>query len=114
MHVTVRHEKGGMSIKQKTKETLSTFNMASLHLPAPTRSGNKIGPGSNSDNAGVDGIGTSTAIVSNSGGSAPTAATKKYNQVLSYANWCNSALRYSKLHPDEHDLLSNKKSIFVQ
>ena len=87
--------------------------MASLYLPAPTRSGNKIGPGGSSDNTGDDGVGASTVIVANSGGSAPTTATKKYNRVPSYADRCNSALRYSKLPPDERDLPSNKKSMFV-
>ncbi|KAL3809943.1 hypothetical protein ACHAXA_011385 [Cyclostephanos tholiformis] len=87
--------------------------MASLYLPAPTRSGNKIGPGGNSDNALVSGAGTSTAIVTNSGSSAQTTATKKYNRVPSYADRCNSALRYSKLSPDERDLPSNKNSMFV-
>ncbi|KAL3796537.1 hypothetical protein ACHAW5_004439 [Stephanodiscus triporus] len=87
--------------------------MASLYLPAPTRSGNKVVPGGNSDSARFDGLGTSTAIVSNSKGSPPTTATKKYNRVPSYADRCNSALRYSKLPPAERDLPSNKKSMFV-
>jgi SNW domain-containing protein 1 len=87
--------------------------MASLFLPAPTRSGNKIGPGGNSNNAGDDGVGASTAIVTNPGGSAPITATKKNNRVPSYADRCNSALRYSKLPPDERDFPSNKNSMFV-
>lgn len=87
--------------------------MASLYLPAPTRSGNKIGPSGNSNNAGVDGVGASTSIVTNSVGSASTTATKKSNRVPSYADRCNSALRYSKLPPNERDLPSNKNSMFV-
>lgn len=91
--------------------------MASLYLPAPTRSSNKIGSGggSSNNNVGVNGVGVSTALVSITGGSTPptTGATTKPKRVPSYAERCNSALRYSKLPPHERDLPVNKKSMFV-
>ena len=91
--------------------------MASLYLPAPTRSSNKVvsGVGSSNNNVGVNnGVGVSTALVSMGGSTPPTTgATTKPKRVPSYADRCNSALRYSKLPPHERDLPVNKKSMFV-
>jgi len=88
--------------------------MASLYLPAPTRSGNKIGPGSST--GGSIGV-NSTAIVSKTGGSRPSNAaattTTKKNRVPSYADRCNAAVRFSKLPPEQRKLPSNKKIMFV-
>ena len=96
----------------------STSIMASLYLPAPTRSSNKVGSGvgSSNNNVGVvnNGVGVSTALVSMGGSTPPTTgATTKPKRVPSYADRCNSALRYSKLAPHERDLPVNKKSMFV-
>lgn len=85
--------------------------MASLYLPAPTRSGSKIGPGSST--GGISGV-SSTAIVSKTGGSLPgNAATPKKNRVPPYADRCNAAVRFSKLPPEQRKLPSNKKIMFV-
>jgi len=86
--------------------------MASLYLPAPTRAGNKRGPGSNisGGNVGIN----STAIVSKSSGSKPpNAAAPTKNRVPSYTDRCNAAVRFSKLPPDQRKLPSNKKIMFV-
>ena len=100
--------------------------MASLFLPAPTRSGNKIGQHT-SGGGGVN----STVAVSNIGGSALTNDANKINptrgaatttappsgsskkRVPSYTDRCDAALRFSKLSPDQRKLPSNKKSMFV-
>mmetsp|Transcript_5625 Transcript_5625/g.12248 ORF Transcript_5625/g.12248 Transcript_5625/m.12248 type:complete len:641 (+) Transcript_5625:45-1967(+) len=85
--------------------------MASLYLPAPTRSGNRIGPSSKNT------IGSSNAIVSTAGGSTATTAAltknKNQNRVPSYADRCDAALRFSKLPADQRKLPSNKKTMFV-
>ena len=91
--------------------------MASLYLPAPTRSSNKISSGVSSS-VGANEVGvSSTALVSISGGSTgpPTinGTATKPKRVPSYSDRCNSALRYSKLPPHERDLPANKKSMFV-
>ena len=91
--------------------------MASLYLPAPTRSSNKIGSSVGSS-VGVNEVGVSnTALVSISGGSTGppinNGAATKPKRVPSYSDRCNSALRYSKLPPHERDLPANKKSMFV-
>ena len=92
-----------------------TETMASLYLPAPTRSGNKIGPigGTNSGSNPP----SSTAIVAKSSNAQTTTSTtsssKKINRVPSYTDRCDAALRFSKLSPEERKLPANKKSMFV-
>ena len=87
--------------------------MASLYLPAPTRSGNKIGSigGANTTSNEFN----TTAIVSQTTTTTTkttTSPTKK-NKVPSYTERCNAALRFSKLSPEERKLPVNKKSMFV-
>ena len=93
--------------------------MASLYLPAPTRSGNKIGPiGGTNSGSNHGGGGSSTAIVAKSSNaqtttSLATSSPKKINRVPSYTDRCDAALRFSKLSPEERKLPANKKSMFV-
>ena len=92
--------------------------MASLYLPAPTRSGNKIGPiGGTNSGSNHGGGGSSTAIVAKSSNAQTTTSTtsssKKINRVPSYTDRCDAALRFSKLSPEERKLPANKKSMFV-
>ena len=85
--------------------------MASLYLPAPTRSGNKIGSIGGANTTSND----TTAIVSQTSTNTTkttTSPTKK-NKVPSYTERCNAALRFSKLSPEERKLPINKKSMFV-
>lgn len=79
--------------------------MASLYLPAPTRSGNRIGPSG--------GVGGSTALVSSVAAPALHAVPPKKNRVPSYADRCDAALRFSKLPPEQRKLPANKKTMFV-
>ena len=86
--------------------------MASLYLPAPTRSGNKIG---SIGGANTTSNGNTTAIVSQTSTNTTkttTSPTKK-NKVPSYTERCNAALRFSKLSPEERKLPINKKTMFV-
>ena len=90
--------------------------MASLYLPAPTRSGNKIGPIGGTNSGSNHGGESSTAIVAKSSNlqtTIPTTSPKKTNRVPSYTDRCDAALRFSKLSPEERKLPANKKSMFV-
>ena len=91
--------------------------MASLYLPAPTRSGNKIGPIGGTNSGSNHGGESSTAIVAKSSNLQTTIPTttspKKTNRVPSYTDRCDAALRFSKLSPEERKLPANKKSMFV-
>ena len=82
--------------------------MASLYLPAPTRSGNKIGSIGGASTISND---NTTAIVSTK--TTNTTTSPKKNKVPSYTERCNAALRFSKLSPEERKLPMNKKSMFV-
>jgi len=88
--------------------------MASLYLPAPTRSGNKIGSIGGANTTSND---NTTAIVSQTSTTTTTTKTTtsptKKNKVPSYTERCNAALRFSKLSPEERKLPINKKSMFV-
>lgn len=90
--------------------------MASLYLPAPTRSGNKIGSigGANttSSNDNTTAIVSQTSTTTTKKPTTSTSPTKK-NKVPSYTERCNAALRFSKLSPEERKLPMNKKSMFV-
>eukprot|EP00579_Thalassiosira_antarctica_P020773 CAMPEP_0201956866 /NCGR_PEP_ID=MMETSP0904-20121228/4290_1 /ASSEMBLY_ACC=CAM_ASM_000553 /TAXON_ID=420261 /ORGANISM="Thalassiosira antarctica, Strain CCMP982" /LENGTH=616 /DNA_ID=CAMNT_0048501613 /DNA_START=30 /DNA_END=1876 /DNA_ORIENTATION=- len=81
--------------------------MASLYLPAPTRSGNRIGP------IAGGGGGISTAIVSKNNTATNAPPSNNKNRVPSYADRCDAALRFSQLPPDQRKLPSNKKTMFV-
>ena len=86
--------------------------MASLYLPAPTRSGNKIGSIGGANTTSND----TTAIVSQTSTTTTkttTTTSPKKNKVPSYTERCNAALRFSKLSPEERKLPMNKKSMFV-
>jgi len=84
--------------------------MASLYLPAPTGSGNRIGPGgSNSSVPVLPKTSGSTSVKSQSRAAAPP----KKNRVPSYGERCDAALRFSKLTPEQRKHPSNKKSMFV-
>ena len=87
--------------------------MASLYLPAPTRSGNKIGSigGANTTSNDTTAI-VSTKTTATTTKTTTTSPTKK-NKVPSYTERCNAALRFSKLSPEERKLPMNKKSMFV-
>jgi SNW domain-containing protein 1 len=82
--------------------------MASLYLPAPTRSGNKVGPAPS---------GSSSAIVSSS--EAPITQNSvngkgsQKRRVPSYDDRVNSAIRFSKLTPEERKQPQNKQLLFV-
>ncbi|KAL3782532.1 hypothetical protein HJC23_005206 [Cyclotella cryptica] len=80
--------------------------MASLYLPAPTRSGSKVAS-----------ISHDTAISSTTS-SAPskketTVATATAKRVPSYASRCDAALRFSQLSPEERRQPSSKAKLFV-
>ncbi|KAL9181344.1 hypothetical protein ACHAXT_010149 [Thalassiosira profunda] len=99
--------------------------MASLFLPAPTRSGNKLGqkPGGIggggalvSDNGGPGGSSEGAAQLANpttttQNNRAPAPVAKK--RVPSYEARCDAALRFSKLSPEERKLPSHKRAMFV-
>ena len=112
----LRHSSEYFPTTTQPPETNET--MASLYLPAPTRSGNKIGPiGGTNSGSNHGGGGSSTAIVAKSSNAQTTTSTtsspKKINRVPSYTDRCDAALRFSKLSPEERKLPANKKSMFV-
>ncbi len=80
--------------------------MASLYLPAPTRSGNKVGPASSS---------SSSAIVAREAINQKSDAVKgsQKRRVPSYDDRVNSAIRFSKLTPEERKQPQNKQLLFV-
>lgn len=83
--------------------------MASLYLPAPTRSGNKVGPAPSSSSS-------SSAIVSREAINQKSDAGNKGSQkrrVPSYDDRVNSAIRFSKLTPEERKQPQNKQLLFV-
>ena len=79
--------------------------MASLYLPKPTRSVNRI------DASGGSGSGSGNAdIVSKVGG--PKSNTKEI-RVPSYTSRCHAALCFSKLPPEKRKLPASKKNMFI-
>ena len=83
--------------------------MAFLYLPAPARSGSKVGPAPG---------GSSSAIVSSSEAEKTTQNTangkgSQKRRVPSYDDRVNSAIRFSKLTPEERKQPENKKLLFV-
>ncbi|KAL7527419.1 hypothetical protein ACHAWF_002167 [Thalassiosira exigua] len=93
--------------------------MASLYLPAPTRSGNKIGRGRPA--AGVGDAAGGGAIVpagkagpaSGANGGGATGKGGGGKPIPSYPARCDAALRFSRLGPEERKLPSNKGMMFV-
>jgi len=82
--------------------------MASLYLPAPTRSGNKVGPAPSGN--------SSSAIVSSQDAITQKSGNGKGSQkrrVPSYDDRVNSAIRFSKLTPEERKQPQNKQLLFV-
>ena len=83
--------------------------MAFLYLPAPARSGSKVGPAPG---------GSRSAIVSSSEAEKTTQNTangkgSQKRRVPSYDDRVNSAIRFSKLTPEERKQPENKKLLFV-
>ena len=83
--------------------------MAFLYLPAPARSGSKVGPAPG---------GSSSAIVSSNEAEKTTQNTangkgSQKRRVPSYDDRVNSAIRFSKLTPEERKQPENKKLLFV-
>eukprot|EP01082_Thalassiosira_pseudonana_P000843 g1277.t1 g1277 contig10:1757171-1759087(+) len=81
---------------------------SALYLPAPTRSGNKLGTAPGGSNATNN---SSTALTVSNGGGASTSSPKK--RVPSYEDRCHAAVRFSKLSPEERKQPKNKQSMFV-
>ncbi len=84
--------------------------MASLYLPAPTRSGNKVGPApSGSSSSSSSAIVSSDAIAQKS----DNGKGSQKRRVPSYDDRVNSAIRFSKLTPEERKQPQNKQLLFV-
>jgi len=84
--------------------------MASLYLPAPTRSGNKVGPAPGSSSSS-----SSSAIVSKEtiNQKSDNGKGSQKRRVPSYDDRVNSAIRFSKLTPEERKQPQNKQLLFV-
>ena len=83
--------------------------MASLYLPAPTRSGNKVGPAPSGSSSSSSAIVSSEAIAQKSG----NGKGSQKRRVPSYGDRVNSAIRFSKLTPEERKQPQNKQLLFV-
>ncbi|KAL7458316.1 hypothetical protein ACHAWC_009871 [Mediolabrus comicus] len=79
--------------------------MTSLYLPAPTRSGNKVGPARNSSDTIV--------AQSSANNNVHVKGGVQKRRVPSYEDRVNSAIRFSKLTPDERKQPQNKQLLFV-
>ena len=82
------------------------ITMTSLYLPAPTRSGNKVGTAP---------AGNSSAITSRESAPQKSASAKgsQTRRVPSYDDRVNSAIRFSKLTPEERKQPQNRQMLFV-
>ena len=83
--------------------------MASLYLPAPTRSGNKVGPAPSGSSSSSSAIVSSEAIAQKS----DNGKGSQKRRVPSYDDRVNSAIRFSKLTPEERKQPQNKQLLFV-
>ncbi|KAL7483288.1 hypothetical protein ACHAW6_008937 [Cyclotella cf. meneghiniana] len=80
--------------------------MASLYLPAPTRSGSQLAR-TRDETAIIPSIGLAPST------KAPTGATATTKRVPSYESRCDAALRFSQLSPEERRHPSFKGKLFV-